>query len=236
MLGWGCGGPSSSTTETSDDAGETATGTDTDSDTAGENTCPSGQVHVEPACDDGHAGTVLPPAGCQTPCGPIGAECPGGVCLPASVHEEGCACEGGGACCPECREVAPLCLDPALYDCERYTDAADCEAIKGIWPGDQGGGSPFCSWERIVEVTDPASCTFGAVRDACVAGTFIGDGCFGSWDECLPYSLPIVFRGPPFEVMHYEQCVGSSPPGWKSCSGPDTSPACACACAPDYPG
>ncbi len=136
----------------------------------------------------------------------------------------------------ECRDVALLCLDPALFDCERYTSAADCDVIPVIWPDDSDGWPRFCSWETVVEVTDAASCGLGEARGACIEGRYAGDGCASDWEACVGSTTHVLLRGPPYELMRYDECVGATPPGWEPCSGPDTpAPVCECACAPDFP-
>ncbi|MCB9704152.1 MAG: hypothetical protein H6711_19845 [Myxococcales bacterium] len=227
-----CGHPPSSTTSGS--SGETSAGETSAGETGGEPTCPMGHVQIAPACDDGHDGTVLPPAGCQIPCDEVGAPCGDGLyCLPASTRT--CACEGDTSCCPECRATTLLCLDRALFACDRYGDEASCEAAPGVWRPDDAGPE-FCGWESVVAVVDAAACTFGEVHGECVQNTFVGDGCPVPW-SCAP-DLPhyVLVRGAD-EVMLYDECVGSTPEGWSVCTGPDApDPRCACACAPDFPG
>ncbi len=191
-----------------------------------------GQVDVQPACDDGHDGTVLPPAGCQIPCAQVGATCgEGQACLPASIRT--CACEADTSCCPECRAVELLCLDRARFACARYGDEVSCAAAPTVWRPDVG--PEHCMWKSVVPVVDPATCAFGQVRGECIQDIFIGDGCPIPW-SCEGQSGYVLTRAPD-EVMLYDECMGSTPDGWSVCSGPDApDPRCACVCAPDYPG
>ena len=227
----GSTGESSASGSTSESSASESSGAET---SGGGEFCPMGQVLVAPACGDGHDGTVLPPAGCQPTCDVPGESCGDGtVCLLASTR--GCDCVDDVACCPQCREVTPLCLDPVLFDCSRYSHQTACEAAPDLWRG-EGQGPAFCTWETIVDVAEPLTCSFGGVRGACIQNIYIGDGCGPSWVACEGTVTYVLFRGPPYEVMRYNTCIGSTPEGWEVCDGPEMPDTiCACACSPEYP-
>lgn len=115
-----------------DVAGETATASSSTSEAESSTTGPScsgGEVYVEPDCNDGDTGTFIPIAGCRTSCTAPGRLCGdmAFACLPVSVRT--CACPDGGDCCPECRGIELVCLERALFTCDHFGDAEDCEAL-----------------------------------------------------------------------------------------------------------
>jgi len=47
----------------------------------------------------------------------------------------------------------------------------------------------------------------------------------------------VLYRGPPYEIMRYDECIYTTPEGWKACDPLGDPPAvCDCQCDPDFPG
>ena len=198
--------------------------------------CDEGFVYVEPGCDDGDGGTVVPPAGCQPSCEKAGGACDGTtVCLPASTRT--CDCPSGDGCCPECRGSALLCLDRALFDCSRYDSAADCEAAPTLGDYNDSGHTWYCSWETIVVVSDPLTCAFAETYGECVENPVAGNGCDPVW-SCSPDDPQqmALYRGGD-ELLRYTACNLPPLEGWTACDPNGDPPAiCDCLCDPDFPG
>lgn len=217
-------------TTSSTSAAETTTTTTTGP------SCDDGFVYVEPGCDDGDAGTVVSPAGCQPSCEQPGSACDEAtVCLPASTRT--CDCPSGDGCCPECRGSALVCLDRARFDCSRYANAADCEAAPTLGAYDDSGHTWYCSWETIVVVSDPLTCAFAEAYGECVYNPVWGGGCDPVWSCAAddPQQMAL-YRGDD-ELLRYTACNLPPLEGWTACDPSGDPPAiCGCLCAPDFPG